>query len=105
MDINKIQTLSPSKQKRVFDSLMVKGWKDQDYAKFDRHPRQGAVCALGAAELMLGEKYRYGIEEVFPAAFEDYSMNIGQRIADASNNAGSKEAAIAAVKAISWSKR
>lgn len=106
----KLKTASVAVQKRVFLALMEEGWKDKGWVNGIRHADNN-VCALGAAEVgvqqVFGENYYYSIEGLLPALHlhKRGKLGINALIASASNDAGSKSAAIAAVKAISWARR
>lgn len=87
---------------------MKKGWEKLDYtAGVFYRDRSGSVrnrnnsgtvaaCAIGAAA------YGAGFEFAADYMADTVPGKLWDMIADASNNAGSKEAAIAAVEALDW---
>lgn len=92
--------LSVRDQKKLFDRLMVLGWKDLKYVSGSRN-KNGGACALGAVEHALGLGADV-VESVFPALAKN---NLNYQIAYMSNIAGSKEQAILNVKKIDWTKK
>jgi len=88
-------------QKRIFDRLMVIGWKEQKkgYVSGIREEVGDSYCALGIVGERLG--VTNDVERYFPLlAARNY--HLAWQIAKASNAAGNKTAAIKAVKEISW---
>jgi len=87
-------------QKRIFDRLMVIGWKEQKkgYASGIREHSDN-YCALGIVGAQLG--VTWDVEAYFPLLAERL-YHLAREIAKASNSAGNKTAAIKAVKEISW---
>lgn len=87
-----------------FISAMKKGWEQVGWVAYKRgedknksyveppNPRVVAACALGAAQIGLGYEITSGM----------LGHTLLHKIAWASNSAGSKEAAIAAVEALDW---
>lgn len=87
-------------QKKIFDRLMVIGWKEQKkgYASGIREHFDN-YCALGIVGAQLG--VTWNVEDYFPVLAERL-YHLVRQIAKASNSAGNKTAAIKAVKEISW---
>ncbi len=106
--------------KKDFIALVQKGWENYDYAvgkffvdkkgepsyKFGKKTK--SMCAIGAAAVASGD-FKTGINAnewanknlyVYP---KDSGYSLWSKVADASNTAGSKKAAIAAIKKIKWS--
>ena len=86
--------------KGEFDRLMVRGWKEhkKGYTKCVFRSGNNHMCAIGVVIDELGR----GHEPAWQVARQILPDSMWGKIADTSNDAGNKTAAIRAVKALQW---
>lgn len=100
--LKKIQEVVDGKRKITkgeFDRLMVRGWKEHKKRYVKNFFRMnGGMCAIGVVIDELGLSHKPS----WIAAAQILPDDMWNKIADTSNDAGNKTAAIKAVKALQW---